>query len=85
MSQSNILISIIFVSEACSHARATELFEESIDSDIPFIAYPCDSWKKFDNGECNESSTIMGYGAFPNRWGDFYLYTNDKPKYAKGE
>ncbi|KOB73251.1 Protein turtle [Operophtera brumata] len=68
--------------EGCSHGRSYEFFDESINSEIPFLAYPCESWDKFDNGECKDNPTAMGYPAADDHLGDHYLYTRAQPKYA---
>lgn len=80
------LIPICFsFSEGCSHGRSTLFFAESIDSKIPFVAYPCENWEKFENGDCKENSVNMGYPASANIRGDYYLYTNGEPEFARGE
>lgn len=70
------------ISEGCSHGRSYEFFSESLDS-TGFVAYPCESWEKFEKGECNDNSTLMGFPASTDREGDFYLYTEAAPAYAK--
>ncbi|XP_012552225.1 pancreatic lipase-related protein 2 isoform X2 [Bombyx mori] len=71
--------------EGCSHGRSTEFYGESITSKISFNAYPCDSWRNYEKGECKEDPTLMGHDASAARHGDFYLYTNDEKPYAKAE
>ncbi|KAH9492576.1 Pancreatic lipase- protein 2 [Bulinus truncatus] len=49
---------------ACSHSRAHDIFIESIDTSCNFTAYPCDSFVKFENGECftcNQGCSSLGY------------------------
>ncbi|XP_047019694.1 lipase member H-like [Helicoverpa zea] len=73
------------VIEGCSHGRSTLFFAESIDSKTPFVSYPCENWKKFENGECTENSTLMGYPVSTNIRGDYYLHTNSEPEFARGD
>lgn len=73
------------ISEGCSHGRSYEFFDESINSEIPFLAYPCESWENFNNGECRDNPTAMGYLAADDHFGDYYLYTRAEPKYAMGD
>lgn len=74
-----------FIPEGCSHGRSCEFFEESINSEIPFLAYPCENWEKFDKGECRDNPTYMGYPAEDDHFGNYYLYTRAEPKYAMGD
>ncbi|XP_052686465.1 pancreatic lipase-related protein 2-like [Crassostrea angulata] len=52
---------------ACSHGRAHVYFTESILTDCPFTAFPCDSYQNFSRGECMTCGTRgcsqMGYYA----------------------
>ncbi|CAG9578820.1 unnamed protein product [Danaus chrysippus] len=69
---------------ACSHGRAYEYFTESIEyqSNVGFISFPCSSWEKYENGECTENPTAMGYlSGFESR-GDYYLHTKNESKYS---
>ncbi|XP_013142620.1 PREDICTED: lipoprotein lipase-like isoform X2 [Papilio polytes] len=70
--------------DSCSHGRAAIYFEESIEypSGNGFMAYRCDSWKKFKRGLCKENKTTMGYHSSSDSRGDFYLRTNSAPPYA---
>ncbi|XP_052686467.1 pancreatic lipase-related protein 2-like [Crassostrea angulata] len=38
---------------SCSHGRSHEYFTESILTDCPFTAYPCDNYVKFSSGGCS--------------------------------
>ncbi|XP_066298153.1 inactive pancreatic lipase-related protein 1-like [Branchiostoma lanceolatum] len=68
---------------ACSHLKALDFFTESINSECPFTAYPCESYEKFKQGFClscgTGSCSQMGarardhYGAR----GSMYLMTTD--------
>ncbi|RVE46866.1 hypothetical protein evm_008511 [Chilo suppressalis] len=71
--------------EACSHGRSHEFFLESIDSTIPFTAYPCESWDDFTQNKCQSNATPMGYNVRKSNWGDFYLHTKNESKYAMGD
>ncbi|XP_050561847.1 pancreatic triacylglycerol lipase [Spodoptera frugiperda] len=73
------------VLEGCSHGRSNLFFGESIDSKIPFTSYPCESWDKFENGECRVNPTNMGYPVSTDSRGDYYLHTNSEPEFARGE
>ncbi|XP_034312547.2 pancreatic lipase-related protein 2 [Magallana gigas] len=37
---------------SCSHSRSHEYFTESILTDRPLTAYPCDNYEKFSSGGC---------------------------------
>ncbi|XP_049868595.1 lipase member H [Pectinophora gossypiella] len=74
-----------YMIEGCSHGRSCEFYNESISSDVPFIAYPCDSWKSFQNGNCKTDSTKMGDPVCLNSRGDYYLHTHNTYKYAMGD
>uniref|UniRef100_A0A131Z3L2 Pancreatic lipase-related protein 1 n=1 Tax=Rhipicephalus appendiculatus TaxID=34631 RepID=A0A131Z3L2_RHIAP len=71
----------------CSHARAIELFTESLTSQCPFTAYPCGSdWTNLlGRGEetdwwCSQS---MGYNSVNQQGrGQFYLRTYAKKPYC---
>nr|XP_054928152.1 lipoprotein lipase-like [Dermacentor andersoni] len=70
----------------CSHARARELFQESINSECHFTAYPCGSdWLRLfryddDDWWCAQE---MGYNSVAKKGtGNFYLITKDKPPYC---
>ena len=36
----------------CNHRRAYKLFTDSISPKCKFTAFPCDSYEKFESGEC---------------------------------
>ncbi|XP_059156353.1 pancreatic lipase-related protein 2-like [Physella acuta] len=65
---------------SCSHGRAHEYFSESVDSTCEFKAHPCDSFAKFENGECFSCGSgcgVAGYSAdqHPAR-GSLYVDTH---------
>jgi pimeloyl-ACP methyl ester carboxylesterase len=37
---------------ACNHLRSIKFFTESINTQCPFVAYPCDSDGQFENNQC---------------------------------
>ncbi|XP_066298151.1 pancreatic lipase-related protein 2-like [Branchiostoma lanceolatum] len=68
---------------ACSHLRSIDYFTESINSECPFTAYPCESYDKFKDGFCmscaGNTCSQMGYRArdhYGTR-GKLYLTTTD--------
>ncbi|XP_026484411.2 inactive pancreatic lipase-related protein 1-like [Vanessa tameamea] len=74
------------VAESCSHGRSHEYFEESIEYkyNTGFISFPCESWKKFDVGECKEDPTSMGYNTNVTSIGNYYFRTRNEYKFAIG-
>ncbi|KAL4237014.1 hypothetical protein ACF0H5_005398 [Mactra antiquata] len=67
---------------ACSHSRAHEVFIESINSNnCQFVAYPCDDYVKFQNGEClscgEEGCGVLGYDS-NNFYATGSLYLNTR-------
>ena len=52
---------------ACSHERSYELFTESINSQCPFMAYPCTSGDEFHKSNClrchGNDCSQMGFNA----------------------
>ncbi|XP_068632675.1 lipase member H-like [Battus philenor] len=69
--------------DSCSHGRSVVYFNESIlyTKNRGFTAYPCESWKSFENGLCTMNKTTMGYLVGDVR-GDYYLHTKNASKYA---
>lgn len=70
---------------ACDHARARDLFIESVRSSCRFLSYPCSSFEDLESGRCpcNGYCSIMGYdAAFGRQTGTFYLKTSDKPPFC---
>ena len=68
---------------ACNHFRGALYFKESINSALPFNAYPCKSYEDFAKGRCTGCPTggcpHMGYDAVKQKGkagGSFYLKTN---------
>ncbi|XP_011688302.1 PREDICTED: pancreatic lipase-related protein 2-like [Wasmannia auropunctata] len=69
----------------CNHIRSYEYFIESINSPCPFIAVPCNSWDKFQQGGCfdcvHQYCPRFGLDAQPGNYhASVYLMTgSDKP------
>nr|XP_050038078.1 lipase member I-like [Dermacentor andersoni] len=71
----------------CSHSRARELFQASINSKCPFAAYPCGSdwvrlvgYQEASDWWCYQE---MGYNSVNMQGrGNFYLMTKDVPPYC---
>ncbi|KMQ93906.1 pancreatic triacylglycerol lipase [Lasius niger] len=82
-SQSGCLLDI---GGACSHARSYKFFAESIDSSLGFHARKCSSFRHFKKGLCNnEHISLMGHKLELHAQGNYYLETNSKFPFAKGE
>ncbi|KAI8509946.1 hypothetical protein Bbelb_123740 [Branchiostoma belcheri] len=77
----------------CSHRRAYELYNESINSACQFLAYRCPDWDSFirnhslgqcdvcDHSGLNGACSVMGYPAinYTDSQGSMYLETNPDP------
>ncbi|XP_061175612.1 uncharacterized protein LOC133184539 [Saccostrea echinata] len=68
---------------ACSHGRSHVYFTESILTDCPFTAYPCDNYENFTHGECMtcgaRGCSELGYYADQySARGKMYLMTVDR-------
>ncbi|XP_062601983.1 uncharacterized protein LOC134263629 [Saccostrea cucullata] len=75
--------SVIGEAIACSHGRSHVYFTESILTDCPFTAYPCDNYENFTHGECMTCGTRgcseLGYYADQySARGKMYLMTVDR-------
>lgn len=63
----------------CSHTRAWQYYAESVypGYEENFLATRCNSLRKLENGQCNESTaTAMGYAVATNQKGTFMLSVN---------
>ncbi|CAF0740905.1 unnamed protein product [Adineta steineri] len=65
---------------SCSHARAHGYFTESINSQCPYVAFPCDNYDNFSNGKCftcpASGCAQMGFHSIYSLGrGDMYLTT----------
>lgn len=69
----------------CNHIRSYEYFIESINTHCPFLAVPCSSWDKFQEGVCfdcvDQYCPRFGLDAQPGNYhASVYLMTgSDKP------
>ncbi|XP_078658367.1 pancreatic triacylglycerol lipase-like [Branchiostoma floridae x Branchiostoma belcheri] len=76
---------------ACSHGRAYEFYNESINSACQFLAYRCPDWYTFivnreqcdycDHSGLNGACSVMGYHSinYPDSQGSMYLVTKHLP------
>ena len=47
--------------ECCNHCRSGWLYHESINTPVGFVAYRCDSYEAYKNGECfSNDKQLMG-------------------------
>lgn len=69
----------------CNHIRSYEYFVESINTRCPFIASPCSSWDKFQEGKCfdciNQYCPKFGLDAQPGNYhaSVYFMTGSDKP------
>jgi len=69
--------------EACSHGRALDYFTESINSLTGFTGVCCESYYKFQVGDCSDNPTaLMGEPATKTDCEVFYLNTNSESPFA---
>lgn len=73
----------------CNHIRSYEYFIESINSPCPFLAVPCNSWDKFQEGSCfdcvNQYCPRFGLDAQPGNYhAAVYLMTGRDRPFCKG-
>ncbi|KAK7069512.1 hypothetical protein SK128_016319 [Halocaridina rubra] len=80
---------------ACNHNRAAKLFTDSIRSQCPYMAFQCDSYKQYLDGECltcgKDGSRCTSMGYYADSWpgvrnneshATFYLTTTAGPHYC---
>ena len=73
----------------CNHRRAYKLFTDSISPKCQFTAFPCESYEKFESGECFSCSSEagdcgqLGYRSnmSPGR-GSLYLLTREEEPFC---
>ena len=73
----------------CNHRRAYKLFTDSISPKCKFTAFPCESYEKFESGECFSCSSEagdcgqLGYRSnmSPGR-GSLYLLTREEEPFC---
>ncbi|EFN77854.1 pancreatic lipase-related protein 2 [Harpegnathos saltator] len=73
---------------SCNHIRSYEYFIESINSPCPFLAIPCSSWDKFQEGGCfdckNQYCPRFGLDAQPGNYeASVYLMTGGSKPFCK--
>ncbi|XP_014479346.1 PREDICTED: pancreatic triacylglycerol lipase-like [Dinoponera quadriceps] len=73
---------------SCNHVRSYEYFIESINSPCPFLAMPCSSWEKFQEGGCfdckHQYCPRLGLDAQPGNYdASVYLMTGESKPYCK--
>lgn len=73
----------------CNHIRSYEYFVESINTDCPFLAVPCASWDKFQEGGCfdcvNQYCPRFGLDAQPGNYhASVYLMIGSSKPFCKG-
>lgn len=72
---------------ACAHGRAYEYYIESINRQ-KFFAFECDSLENLQKGNCSVVNGLVRMGAEPGnkfRRGIYYLQTNDKSEFSRGQ
>ncbi|KAK3864048.1 hypothetical protein Pcinc_030234 [Petrolisthes cinctipes] len=75
----------------CSHARATQLWVESISALPPalsFTSWPCSDWDSYFVGNCTscgEGCLDMGFHVQEGLSGSYFLRTNPISPYALGD
>lgn len=72
----------------CAHGRAVTYYVESITSTIGFFARRCGNYSDVVENRCGTNGTGVLMGGEPldsSALGLFYLTTNDKSPFAKGE
>ncbi|XP_011314846.1 pancreatic lipase-related protein 2 [Fopius arisanus] len=73
------------VSQYCSHGRSHQFMAESIVSSLAFLAVKCGSWAEYRAGKCENSTAVMGEKVSSQTRGLFFLETNSKSPYGKGD
>ncbi|XP_050503652.1 lipoprotein lipase-like [Diabrotica virgifera virgifera] len=70
-------------SESCSHARAYEIYAESLTSK-DFVGQRCNSYSNYEKGKCDGPKASMGmFQIDKNASGSYYLKTNSQSPYAR--
>lgn len=60
-------ISIVLISDFCSHRRSWIFYAESLIDELAFMGVECPSLSHFSSGECiNNTRVIMGFGTPSN-------------------
>ncbi|KAE9538554.1 hypothetical protein AGLY_005653 [Aphis glycines] len=67
----------------CSHARAYELYADSVYHRKSLVAVSCPSWEDFKDKKCEGNTReFMGHDTSPSARGDFYLKTRSTNPYG---
>jgi len=75
-----------FKMNRCSHYRSWLYYAESVTRPISFLAVKAKNWDAFKKGNVDvKNYAFMGYAASTDLRGDYFLQTNDKSLYGKGE
>lgn len=75
-----------YIGYSCSHARAYEYFAESINSDVGFRGWKCNSFDELKDRQCKFGYNYAFMGGEPvnlNAKGVFNLQTGSEPPFAK--
>ncbi|KAJ8951115.1 hypothetical protein NQ318_021559 [Aromia moschata] len=79
---------ILDIAGACAHSRSHIYYLESIaNSESKFVATPCESYLNYTKGYCSASEIklMAGYDVDRTAQGNYYLETNRRSPYAKGQ
>lgn len=69
----------------CDHGRSVSYFSESINTEIGFLSYECDSYESYEAGLCrNNRQQMMGAKVPSTARGVYYLNTNAAKPFAQG-
>lgn len=81
------IIRVLHFSDLCSHTRVWRLWVESVlPGHKPFYAVSTRNWLSFKRGIVNKNDiVIMGEDTPEYARGDYYLQTNGKYPYSRGE
>jgi pancreatic triacylglycerol lipase len=73
---------------SCSHARAYELFAESLYPNSSFKSVQCKDFSEILNATCTTSGPDITMGGEPSNWGQakgvYFLRTNSAPPFSMG-
>lgn len=73
----------------CSHTRALEIYKESIEDELSFVACRCPTWTDFMENKCDcmkdSSRVFVGEACSPFApKGNYYLVTHEAPPFGLG-
>ncbi|XP_078046319.1 lipase member H-B-like [Augochlora pura] len=79
-------LSLEYTAGSCSHVRGEGFMTEAAMYPNAFIGVKCNSWNDFKAGKCDNNVTVpMGFNTPCSASGKFYLQTNSKSRFAKGQ